>query len=151
MEIELEKARSLLLVQQYELNRLQNSVNYYKNELKISKKHRMKIKNDSLHIKIKNVVFILSTDSVQFIGKSHHIVYGAWINLTKNNLKFISNDGTSEFNYKRCSIGRSLSLHIFNHVTWQTSYIPSLEEEDIYKNIIDQFARLIIDHKRHMY
>lgn len=154
MEIELGKAKALLLAQQYELNRLQNSVNYYKNELKISKKHRMNIKNNCLHIKVREVVFILSINSVQFIGKKfgknydHNIiVHGNWINLTKNKLEFVSLDGNSRFIYEKKNIIEryTIFLNIPDHdIIWRTSYSPSVIEEDMYIKNIDKFISTLL-------
>lgn len=122
MEEELIRAKSLLLVQQKEISRLQKKIDKYKEH---HPRHKIKMKDDSLYVKLNDTECIISKDSVQCGDK---VIRGQWFILNHDHLKMCDGDKTRFGAFNLYSIYNS-STHLYFRT------IDMTEEQTIRENI----------------
>lgn len=147
------KLQALVLAQQKHILKLEKSLKDLKNDISISRKHRLKIKDNSLIIKIKKAKWIFGTDSIFFQGKHPTLLKGVWSKMDKNTLEFNSEQGHLIYKIEvtRHIIGPGnlknicikLVFNTISGIRWIAPYYCTEEEVIIYQNFFTKFMDLV--------
>lgn len=122
MEEAIIRAKSLLLVQQKEISRLQKKIDKHKEH---HPRHKIKMKDGRLYVKLNDTECIISKDSVRC---GDRVIRGQWFILNHNHLKMCDGDET-RFGAFNLHCNNNSSTHLYFRT------IDMTEEQAIRENV----------------